>query len=341
MGWKMDTSIIGEKLRQLRKEKGLTIEALAEKLGVSVGIISEWEHGNKEPRHSSREKLCELYGVTEAELFQAAAQPVKPAVERPVAMEETVATHIAEKVREIPSPRPRPEEPKKEAREEKRPRKQAGIAISPGMKKSMLKELPILIAFLLGLIIVPFFDIGGVSGIVFMALVTWFYILYLLVRASIWAGNTFRAKKGIVTAVASVILLLQVLAINKETAAFSAAILGIKESILARSSKKTAAIVVKQVLECWKKGDYRTAEYYWDEEGVYARLYNVKEYRIVDTAVLSEIPYVRVTARIKSTTKGGFLIDNLWQFFLHEDAKGAWKIAYMGKPSEVQQALSE
>jgi transcriptional regulator with XRE-family HTH domain len=63
-------STIGSKLKDLRKEKGWTIEDLAKKLDVSVGIISEWERGIKEPRSSTRKKLCATYNITESSLFE-------------------------------------------------------------------------------------------------------------------------------------------------------------------------------------------------------------------------------------------------------------------------------
>ena len=64
------SSNIGKKLKQLRKDKSLTIEDLAKELAVSVGIISEWERGKKEPRPATRKKICTLYNISESELFE-------------------------------------------------------------------------------------------------------------------------------------------------------------------------------------------------------------------------------------------------------------------------------
>lgn len=36
---------MGEKIRQLRKEKGLTQDALAEALGISRQAVAKWESG--------------------------------------------------------------------------------------------------------------------------------------------------------------------------------------------------------------------------------------------------------------------------------------------------------
>ena len=66
---------IGEKLKKLRKENGFTIVTLAKELDISIGIISEWEHGRKHPRPGVRDKLCKLYGVSESVVFGSAPPP--------------------------------------------------------------------------------------------------------------------------------------------------------------------------------------------------------------------------------------------------------------------------
>ena len=45
----MDQIKIGKFLQELRKEKGLTQEQLAEAMGVTVGTVSKWENGNCVP----------------------------------------------------------------------------------------------------------------------------------------------------------------------------------------------------------------------------------------------------------------------------------------------------
>ena len=65
----MDTIKIGKFLAELRREKGLTQEQLAEKLGTSNKTISRWENGNYMP---PIEMLCELsafYGVSINEIL--------------------------------------------------------------------------------------------------------------------------------------------------------------------------------------------------------------------------------------------------------------------------------
>lgn len=53
-----------EKLQQLRKEKGLSQESLAEVLGVSRQAVSKWESGSTYPEMEKLITLSDLFGVT-------------------------------------------------------------------------------------------------------------------------------------------------------------------------------------------------------------------------------------------------------------------------------------
>lgn len=44
--------------------KGITVRSLAKDLNVSVGVLSDWQNGNKTPRGDSIMKLAEYFGVT-------------------------------------------------------------------------------------------------------------------------------------------------------------------------------------------------------------------------------------------------------------------------------------
>ena len=50
-----------ERLRQLRKEKGLTQVTLAETLGVSKGTVAMWETGKRMPGFDMLARLSELF----------------------------------------------------------------------------------------------------------------------------------------------------------------------------------------------------------------------------------------------------------------------------------------
>ena len=65
---------IGAFIATLRKEQGLTQEQLAEKLGVSNRSVSRWENGNTLPDLSLMQSICEITGVTLAELLSGARQ---------------------------------------------------------------------------------------------------------------------------------------------------------------------------------------------------------------------------------------------------------------------------
>jgi len=55
---------IGRKISDLRKEKGLTQEELAERLGVSPQAVSKWENDNSCPDIMLLPKIAQLFGVT-------------------------------------------------------------------------------------------------------------------------------------------------------------------------------------------------------------------------------------------------------------------------------------
>ena len=57
---------IGEFLKELRKEKGLTQEQLAEQFNVSRRSVSRWETGNNMPDLSMLITLAEYYEIGRA-----------------------------------------------------------------------------------------------------------------------------------------------------------------------------------------------------------------------------------------------------------------------------------
>ena len=61
---------IGEKLYELRKEKHLSQEEVAEKLDVTRQTISKWETNQSTPDFDKIRPLCELYGITADELLK-------------------------------------------------------------------------------------------------------------------------------------------------------------------------------------------------------------------------------------------------------------------------------
>ena len=68
----MDQIRIGEFLRELRKEKGLTQEQLAEQFNVSRRSVSRWETGSNLPDLSILVELAEFYDVDIKEIIDGA-----------------------------------------------------------------------------------------------------------------------------------------------------------------------------------------------------------------------------------------------------------------------------
>ena len=66
----MDQIKIGAFLKTLRKEKNLTQEQAAERLGVSNRTVSRWETGTNMPDISLLLEIAELYGVSIPELIE-------------------------------------------------------------------------------------------------------------------------------------------------------------------------------------------------------------------------------------------------------------------------------
>lgn len=72
---------IGEKLYELRKEKHLSQEEVAEKLDVTRQTISKWETNGSTPDFDKIKPLCELYGITADELLTGIKKETKAVVD--------------------------------------------------------------------------------------------------------------------------------------------------------------------------------------------------------------------------------------------------------------------
>jgi transcriptional regulator with XRE-family HTH domain len=65
---------LGFRIIEARKRKRISQVFLAEMLGVHETSIRRWEQGKGEPRPSDIKKLCEILGVSEAELLNGPAK---------------------------------------------------------------------------------------------------------------------------------------------------------------------------------------------------------------------------------------------------------------------------
>lgn len=66
--------VIKNAIRHYREGAGLTQIRLSEAVKCSVDSVRRWESGQREPRASEIAKLCEVLGVSEAELLRGPAE---------------------------------------------------------------------------------------------------------------------------------------------------------------------------------------------------------------------------------------------------------------------------
>ena len=69
-------TIIKNAIRHYREREGLTQLQLSIAVKCSVDSVRRWESGQREPRASEIVKLCEVLGVSEAELLRGLAEDV-------------------------------------------------------------------------------------------------------------------------------------------------------------------------------------------------------------------------------------------------------------------------
>ena len=62
-------SKFSERLAALRRERGLTQAALAERLGISKSAVSMYERGNREPELELLQAMADLFGVSVSSLL--------------------------------------------------------------------------------------------------------------------------------------------------------------------------------------------------------------------------------------------------------------------------------
>lgn len=76
----MDNIKVGQLILQLRKEKGLTQQQLADRLNISNKAISKWECGHGAPDISLWEELSAVLGADILKLLQGELHPNRPDV---------------------------------------------------------------------------------------------------------------------------------------------------------------------------------------------------------------------------------------------------------------------
>jgi transcriptional regulator with XRE-family HTH domain len=73
---------VGNKVRSIRKEAGLTLEQLGERSGLSTGIVSQIERGLANPSFATLAQLAHGLGIPVGRLFQVSDRQRSPVVRR-------------------------------------------------------------------------------------------------------------------------------------------------------------------------------------------------------------------------------------------------------------------
>lgn len=102
---------ISAAIKQLRSERGLTQQDVADAVGVSKVAVGQWESGKSIPRRENLEALSKCYGISVAELYGEepirASQPYPSGARRPVGrsgmvpMRRLGKTHAGDAIEEL------------------------------------------------------------------------------------------------------------------------------------------------------------------------------------------------------------------------------------------------
>ena len=95
---------LNEKLFELRKNKNLTQDEVAEKLNVTRQTVSKWENGQSSPDFDKIAPLCEIYDVTPNELFSQVPefeQKENKKAKKEISYEEMTNAQIKQKTAEV------------------------------------------------------------------------------------------------------------------------------------------------------------------------------------------------------------------------------------------------
>lgn len=90
---------LGERLKALRADKKITMHDLAQKLGIGMSTISQYENGRREPNISIVKKLADFYGVTVDYLISGKEEkPTKTDKIADLADKETIFTYEGKEI---------------------------------------------------------------------------------------------------------------------------------------------------------------------------------------------------------------------------------------------------
>ncbi len=164
----------GARLAELRKRRGYSQEALAEKLGLSRQAISKWERGESSPDTDTLIELARLYGVSLDELIDhTPAEPPVPPKKSPEAEAQAAAPQ--------PAADPAREAPPATGRRKKKPK---APPLYPGISSKLLK-------FPFPLVVIALYLLAGFTAnlwhplwLLFLLLPAYYHFALFAARAS-------------------------------------------------------------------------------------------------------------------------------------------------------------
>lgn len=71
---KRNNSYLGEKIKRIRKEKGLTMEEFGKRFNTSKGTVNNWEKGRNLPNKANLKSIADLANISVEELLDDTCQ---------------------------------------------------------------------------------------------------------------------------------------------------------------------------------------------------------------------------------------------------------------------------
>lgn len=93
--------ILGENIRELRKQAGLTQEKIALALSVTPQAVSSWERGRTEPNMGQMELLKEAFGCEMSDLLKNTYHAITPANRALIDAYESAPRNVQEAIRSL------------------------------------------------------------------------------------------------------------------------------------------------------------------------------------------------------------------------------------------------
>lgn len=87
---------LSERLRRLRRERGITRTALSDRTGISKTTIWAWETGKTTPRHTNILTLAKVFGLTDQQLLM--GEEIAPMQQRQHPLAESAMRNLASTV---------------------------------------------------------------------------------------------------------------------------------------------------------------------------------------------------------------------------------------------------